>query len=112
MNNVEALKVLYVALGGQLTDTYDEIADGVAVSDYVLISDVIQAIAQKVASGSGASLPAVTASDNGDVLTVVDGAWAKAEPAKELPTVTAADNGSVLKVVDGAWDKGTDNITA
>ena len=112
ITTVEALKGLYVALGGELTDTYDSIANGIAVSDYVLIPDVIQAITQKVPSGSGASLPAVTAADNGDVLTVVDGAWAKAAVTKELPAVTAEDNGSVLKVVDGAWDKGTDNITA
>lgn len=109
---VDALKGLYVALGGQLTDTYSDIAGGIAVSNYVLIPDCIQAIAQKVPTGSGASLPAVTAADNGDVLTVVDGAWAKAEAAKELPAVTAEDNGSVLKVVDGAWDKGTDEIQA
>ena len=29
----------------------------------------------------GSSLPAVTADDNGDVLTVVDGAWGKAAPS-------------------------------
>lgn len=33
------------------------------------------------AGGGGSSLPAVTAEDNGDVLTVVNGAWAKAEPS-------------------------------
>lgn len=112
MTTVEALKGLYTALGGELTDTYSSIAGGVAVSDYVLIPDMIQAITQKVPTESGASLPTVTASDNGDVLTVVDGAWAKAAAPKELPAVTAEDNGSVLKVVDGAWDKGTDEIQA
>lgn len=30
--------------------------------------------------GGGSGLPEVTADDNGDVLTVVEGAWAKAEP--------------------------------
>jgi hypothetical protein len=68
---VEALKSLYVALGGQLTDTYNSIAGGIAVSDYVLIPDVIKAISQVVAN-----LPAVTAEDNGKILKVVDGEWA------------------------------------
>lgn len=53
----------------------------------------------------GAELPAVTAADNGDVLTVVEGAWAKAEPTAELPAVTATDNGDVLTVVEGSWAK-------
>lgn len=70
---VEALKGLYVALGGQLTDTYASIAGGITVSNYVLIPDCIQAITQVV---TGAELPAVTADDNGKVLKVVDGEWA------------------------------------
>lgn len=57
-------------------------------------------------TSGGAGLPEVTSEDNGDVLTVVGGAWDKAEPAKELPTVTSADNGDVLTVVEGAWAKG------
>lgn len=31
--------------------------------------------------GGGSSLPEVSAADNGDVLTVVEGAWAKAAPS-------------------------------
>ena len=50
-----------------------------------------------------AELPAVTGSDNGDVLTVVEGAWAKASPVTELPAVTGSDNGNVLTVVEGVW---------
>lgn len=34
--------------------------------------------------GGGSSLPAVTASDNGSVLAVVDGAWDKATPSNAL----------------------------
>lgn len=111
ITTVEALKELYVALGGELTDTYNTIAGGVAVSNYVLIPDCIQAITQKVSS-IGIELPAVTVADNGDVLTVVSGKWAKGDVPQELPAVTAEDNGSVLKVIDGAWGVGTDNITA
>ena len=46
MKNVEALQTLYVKLGGQLTDTYDTIADGIPVSDYTISADVITAISK------------------------------------------------------------------
>lgn len=45
-NTMDALKNLYVALGGALTDTYDDICDGAKVSDYVIIPDMINAIAE------------------------------------------------------------------
>lgn len=47
--------------------------------------------------GGGSDLPAVTAADNGDVLTVVNGAWDKAAPS----------GGGVLVVhnTDGTLDK-------
>lgn len=49
-------------------------------------------------------LPAVSSTDNGDVLTVVEGVWAKAAPAEELPAVTSDDAGDVLTVDNtGAW---------
>lgn len=108
---VEALKGLYVAFGGSLTDHYSDIAGNVNVSDYVLIPDCIKALA-KIAASAGIELPAVTSEDNGDVLTVVEGKWAKAAAPKELPAVTAENNGAVLKVADGAWGIGTDNIQA
>ena len=109
--NVEALKAIYVALGGSLTDTYSDIANNIAVSNYVLSPDCLMAISKKVSS-IGIELPTVSAVDDGDVLTVVSGKWAKASVPKELPAVTAEDDGSVLKVVDGAWGVGTDNIMA
>lgn len=96
-NNITALQGLYVALGGTLAD----------VANITTIPEMINAIATVVPSGAGASLPAVTDADNGKLLTVVDGEWAKADAPKELPDVTTADNGSVLKVVSGAWDKAT-----
>lgn len=64
--NVDALKTLYVTLGGNAS----------VVADLVTIPDMINAIAAQIASGGGSVLPAVTASDNGKVLKVVDGAWA------------------------------------
>lgn len=68
MTNVEALKALYVALGG----------NSATVADMSLTADVIAATATLITNGGGARLPEVSASDNGDVLTVVEGAWAAA----------------------------------
>jgi len=65
-NTIEALKNLYVALGGNADD----------VENIVIIPDMINAIAAHVASGGAAELPAVTAADNGKVLKVAGGVWA------------------------------------
>ena len=64
--NVVALQGLYVALGGDIAD----------VENINVIPDMINAIASLTA---GATLPAVTAADDGKILKVVDGAWAAAE---------------------------------
>lgn len=77
--NVTALQNLYVALGGKLTDTYETIADGAPVGNYTVKPDVINAIAQIAATATAAELPKVSSSDNGKVLTVVSGKWAKAD---------------------------------
>lgn len=112
-NNVEALKNLYKAFGGQLTDTYSDIAGGIPVSQYSLSADVINACAKKAPSGGGAELPEVSGANNGQVLTVVEGEWAAAAIPSQLPAVTASDEGSVLKVnAEGKWDVGTDEIQA
>ena len=44
---------------------------------------LLQEIAENIdgGGGGGSSLPSVTSADNGDVLTVVEGEWAKAEPS-------------------------------
>lgn len=64
MANVNALKALYIALGG----------DADNVKSMTLICDIINAIAELV-STTGGMLPAVSASDNGKVLKVADGKW-------------------------------------
>lgn len=51
----------------------------------------------QIGNGGGSDLPAVTSEDNGDVLTVVNGAWDKAAPsggggALVVPTYTTEDN--------------------
>lgn len=63
---VDALRALYIAMGG----------DADTVASLTLIPDIINAIATLVTSGSTATLPAVTAADNGKVLKVTNGAWA------------------------------------
>ena len=69
---VEALKELYIALGGSAAN----------VADITLIPDMIKAIAAHISGGGAAELPTVTTADNGKVLTVVEGEWA----AAALPT--------------------------
>ena len=49
--NVESLKALYLKLGGALTDTYTDIAGGIPVGEYDLISDCILACAKKGGGG-------------------------------------------------------------
>lgn len=98
---IDALRNLYVALGGDADD----------VADYVIIPDMINAIAGLITSGATAELPAVTAEDNGKLLTVSGGKWEKANAPTELPAVTADDNGKVLKVANGAWGVGEDATT-
>ena len=90
---VKALQDYYVEKGGQLAD----------VADITTIPDMIDAIT--ALGGGGSSLPAVTSDDNGDILGVVEGAWAKMDAPTELPSVSAADNGDILGVVEGAWAK-------
>lgn len=63
---VDALKALYVALGGSAAD----------VADMTLIPDVINAIATVAATATAPELPKVTAADNGKVLKVASGKWA------------------------------------
>lgn len=69
---VEALKELYIALGGNATN----------VADITLTPDMIKAIAAHISGGGAAELPTVSSANNGEVLTVVEGAWA----AAALPT--------------------------
>lgn len=92
-NTIDALKNLYVALGGTAA----------TVADIVIIPDMINAIAALVTSGATAELPKVTSEDNGNALLVSSGKWAKGAIPAELPAVSATNNGQVLTVVEGAW---------
>lgn len=89
---VQALQALYVKLGGSLTDTYDNIADGATVADYATIPDMVDAIAQ--ISKAENLINSVSNDDNGKVLTVVDGAAEFAEPETNTFIVTYTTNGA------------------
>lgn len=78
MDNLNALKALYVAVGGELTDTHSSINGSVTVANYTLLADVIAAIAAKISAGSMKELPSVSSTNNGQVLTVVSGKWKNA----------------------------------
>lgn len=73
IKTVDALKTLYVALGGSADD----------VKTITLIPDMITAIATVAATATAPELPAVTAADNGKVLKVADGKWAIGTDATE-----------------------------
>lgn len=64
--NTEALRKVYVALGGS-SDT---------AAAMVTNAEVITGIAGLITAGGGSVLPAVTADDNGKVLKVTEGVWA------------------------------------
>lgn len=68
MTNVEALKEVFVSLGGNAEDFTATTND-----------EAIHLISTVVAAAISAELPTVTTSDNGKVLTVVAGKWAKAD---------------------------------
>jgi len=71
--NVEALKALYVALGGD----YDDVAN------VATIDEMINEIAVIVAQGLPGTLPEVTTTENGKIMKVVNGEWALAADAVE-----------------------------
>ena len=91
---VDELKTLYVKLGGNINDVAN------AQTDAELIDKIEDIVGSK-------ELPEVTSEDNGDILAVVNGAWAKSTPESDLPEVTSEDNGDFLRVVNGAWAKDT-----
>ena len=70
------------------------------------------AIVKNTASGGGgggSSLPAVTSEDNGDVLTVVNGAWDKAAPSGGV-MIIHLDMGT--GVADKTWQQVHDALAA
>lgn len=53
-NTVNSLQSLYVKFGGKLNDSYEDIADGVAVGSLITIPDMIDALSKlDIGSGGG-----------------------------------------------------------
>ena len=97
MTILDALKGLYAKLGGKKSP-----------DNIQTIGEALEDITTVTVNGSDA-LPAVTAVDNGDVLTVVEGAWTKAAPAGGgVYNVTAAydDSGEEgVYVLNKTWQE-------
>ena len=56
------------------------------------------------------NLPSVSSTDNGKILKVANGKWAKGNETVELPSVTGTDNGKILKVSNGEWSKESETV--
>ena len=73
-----------------------------ALGENGTVSITVQPTSNATITGSSSFLPVVNYyNDEGKVLGVVEGAWAKT--GRILPAVTADDNGMVLGVVNGNW---------
>lgn len=99
INTIEALQGLYVALGGELSD----------VANVTTIPDMLTAISTVAAQGAS-ELPAVTADDNGKLLTVVNGAWDKVDKFIVTYDVFSGEVSHTFAEVLDAYNKGYDVI--
>lgn len=100
MTNVKSLLEMYVKMGGSLTDTYSDIAGGIPVGQYSLISDAVLACSKKYSSGGGAyTLPTASASTKGGVKIgsglSMDGEVLSATGGAEKFVVNITDNAGV-----------------
>ena len=59
--------------------------------DEALLKAIVDRLTSISTAASTKELPEVTSSDNGDVLTVVSGEWAKAAPPTDLPSLPSED---------------------
>ena len=82
MTLTKALKNLYYAITGEAAGK----------------NSCVKVINELADNWPEAELPAVTASNNGAVLKVSDGAWAIGSETTELPAYSASDEGGILTV--------------
>lgn len=95
--------MIYVAVGGTI-DLESPQNAGITLSEEMQLALTgINFIPEPQKPEKPDELPAVSGTDNGKILKVSGGKWAKGDETVELPATTAEDNGKVLVVVDGAW---------
>ena len=70
ITTVQALRTVYVALGGTGTDIPDNMEIPAAIAKTATVAAAVKAAAD------AKELPAVTAANNGAVLKVIEGKWA------------------------------------
>lgn len=56
-----------------------------------------------LALGVPLELPTISSANNGQILKVINGAYAVGDAPTVVPAVTSADNGKILQVSEGAW---------
>ena len=103
-NNVKSLQELYVALGGELTDTYEDIADGVPVSDITTIAEMIQAVGKKARGGDEGPLRVVIDFDDSNLPKSFGGGVNLNDSAYSVPLSEikeAVDSGRMVYFVMG-----------
>lgn len=70
ITTVQALRTVYVALGGTGTDIPDNMEIPAAIAKTAIVAATVKSAAD------AKELPAVTAANNGAVLKVIEGKWA------------------------------------
>ena len=70
ITTVQALRTVYVALGGTGTDIPDNMEIPAAIAKTAIVAAAVKAAAD------AKELPAVTTANNGAVLKVIEGKWA------------------------------------
>lgn len=92
---LNALKNLYVKLGGALTDTYAGIEGGKPVRDYILKKNVVSACAEKAEGGGGGAVSVLEVTASGNTLTT-------ALTAQEIADLKEAGSYLVGNLASGA----------
>jgi len=78
-------------------------ADPAAEDGQYCTKSEVKALIAAAMAGGGKQLPDVSASDNGKIAGVDNGAWAVISAPSGLPEVSGSDNGKLMGVDNGVW---------